>query len=484
MYGERNTCPEGATQCEDIGISYPIITRCSGVIRQDEENPSRYFCDTSKEPRAEPICLNGYVYIEQSPRYQSFCQKCPVYDPQRKRACYRDPDNKCKLCPDRYAKRCTKINSVIYMSDGDCLDGYKVYHKNTDSDRECVRCPAECEDCGNGKVPEKNVMKCDSCYHGYYLHKYECFQCMVNCKTCTNQQECTKCNNGFGLDSQNLCTVCPANCSACHFSDATERIICDACTSGYGLDKNASDVPCKPCPAHCIECFSPTATHCHKCDEHYAQEGRGCTRCAVLKPNCATCSKRNDKYACFACINGYILKNNITGVDAECIPVPSALSCLGHPVTDPPPRCNSESCVNGSSFTHDYRCEIRCYQCGKNPKFDNDGSFIDGHFYQLDLCKSFQTEPCSSGSCYGVQQWHGGELIGVIGGCLPHHDVNCTYSASDNDDFNKHDNGERYQCCNHTRCNDWLFDEDELDQAVNVKACLLVLVFAVTAIFL
>ena len=505
--GQCRLCAENCASCEDENICnvcenmyylstntcHPFPDNCAEV---HEGICMRCVSDSAAWSNGPPDCTTGCNLGDYYYDYYDGCYECP-FD--------------CKNC--QHGALCTE-----------CLTGYAwdMYQP------QCIACPSNCATCS---YDHTNSLVCDECFTGYAWDMYQpqCTECPSNCATCSYDHTnsfasfvCHECYAGYGINSasgncelcppgcrichevtgdcetdscikclecaennrqvEEQCTPCPKGCSSCHFNATTGRMHCDDCTSRYVLANDVDAVLCKRCPADCKICSS--LTECKVCDDHYALKDDECMHCTELKSNCATCQKSYGKsYECSACVDGYILKNNITGVDAKCIPIPHDLSCLGQPVIDPPPRCNVDSCVNSSTITPDYKCAIQCYHCGNNTKFDDDGSFDNGTFDSLEVCKKAQTEPCTTRSCYGVQQWEGGNLTGIIGGCLPFPEIPCDLDSSINEI--RSEILER-RCCG-DRCNSWLMDQrkwNKADKADNIKGCFLVPVFAIIAMFL
>ena len=56
--------------------------------------------------------------------------------------------------------------------------------------------------------------------------------CVGYCAACSNNEECTTCEAGYGLTDAKLCEKCPQNCKTCGASNE----VCDDCEDKFALD--------------------------------------------------------------------------------------------------------------------------------------------------------------------------------------------------------------------------------------------------------
>jgi hypothetical protein len=75
---------------------------------------------------------------------------------------------------------------------------------------------------------------CTSCINNIQIGKNRagiCSSCPTHCNICSDSDTCTSCNQGYGLDSNHLCTVsCPSNCNTCGPTG-----VCSSCIIGFGI---------------------------------------------------------------------------------------------------------------------------------------------------------------------------------------------------------------------------------------------------------
>ena len=52
------------------------------------------------------------------------------------------------------------------------------------------------------RYSEKNKSVCRICKPGFFIENGKCFDCGVNCKSCTSKDRCVSCWDGYGLNSK------------------------------------------------------------------------------------------------------------------------------------------------------------------------------------------------------------------------------------------------------------------------------------------
>ena len=241
-------------------------------------------------------------------------------------------NERCILCPNN-CKTCTSINECNHQCktgfwgskcelscekcEGICYEGICSHDCTTGlylQEKVCHKCPDNCISCRSGT-------DCDQCIAGYYgsICQYcreceqdedcfwnecyvectvgsyfnddvmECFQCPLNCISCTNDTFCLQCQPGFlGTACEHDCTPCPGYCSK-------ETGCYGQCKPGYYLNKTE----CVNCPTECLSCMNET--HCITC-----QDDRFGSRCQYPCRGCeTTCDK--DTGCTGLCSTGYFL---------------------------------------------------------------------------------------------------------------------------------------------------------------------------------
>ncbi len=183
-----------------------------------------------------------------------------------------------------------KLASSATSSSGGSSGGvtYKCSTLFPDSDGACMLCT---------KNPKKCIMCSKTCPSGEYKNVFEC-KC-ESCSTkhsdshCVNCDEnsCFGCSDGYSLDSNKKCIICPAG-SYC--IDGTVK----KCPIGTYSTGGATA---------CVPCSSGTMS----------QEGAtSCSSCSDIYANCLSC----DSSGCSACESGYKLVDGRCQSDSLCPP--------------------------------------------------------------------------------------------------------------------------------------------------------------------
>lgn len=120
-----------------------------------------------------------------------------------------------------------------------------------------------------------------------------CSDSILNCIECTSGPTCTRCVNGFFVNSTNQCQPCTQGCIAC---DPTG---CTQCAPTLSLDSSKNCICpittfyntvigiCDSCNVitGCAQCSSSTV--CDLCAVTYFKSGNICEFCQTSIPNCA-----------------------------------------------------------------------------------------------------------------------------------------------------------------------------------------------------
>lgn len=158
------------------------------------------------------------------------------------------------------------------------IQGYLCYPCNNGN---CYSCPSSCVIC------ESNGY-CKECMQGFYGET-----CTETCHSYCRNNTCGKfsglcetCENGYFLNTSNLCIQCPTNCLEC-----ISKIQCSKCRTGFLGDM---------CHEKCVNCKPGTACEkstgfCLECKDGLS--GESCnTKCS---PKCQSCERRKqDKCIC------------------------------------------------------------------------------------------------------------------------------------------------------------------------------------------
>ena len=265
-------------------------------------------------------------------------------------------DSDCMACPSGSPPTCIACDK----STGYYLEGNRCHHCAvgkgwfiSSSGNACLPCSKNCIECSDATSCNKCdpdalvkqylstkgcIENCDT-KNGMFISPSgnECGDCEVNCKECSDQFTCTKCDevNGFYLsagdclkcDIQNgkfiekgvtpqTCRDCLSGCKECSDSQAcsvcqpnhiksSDSKFCSLCDPvGNFVDKKANPVVCRPCLEGCQTCqdsascsackvtkFLDSAATPPVCRDCQAP----CLTCKETKENCLSC-RPNFKY--------------------------------------------------------------------------------------------------------------------------------------------------------------------------------------------
>ncbi|XP_060558052.1 scavenger receptor class F member 1-like [Ruditapes philippinarum] len=165
----------------------------------------------------------------------------------------------------------------------------------------------ECTCCKGGSQKCDSNRNCyDGCIDGYYGDKCTT-ECLENCKTCSNDYECTECKPGYYTNKCNLqcgkgclnntCSLVLGDCS-CKSTDFINFMgRCASCVAlKYGDECNNT------CPSNCGACTSDTKCSWCKNNVYY---GSFCQHRCSVGCDGQRCSKY-DGYCSTGCRHGYI----------------------------------------------------------------------------------------------------------------------------------------------------------------------------------
>ena len=144
---------------------------------------------------------------------------------------------------------------------------------NTTIPRFCQACNDTCENCTT------NAFKCTSCYAGFYLYNFSCYNpCPLQTYTNSNTT-CAPCFSlcyECGTISTN-CTVCDLNGTNLGFLFTTNNTCVKTCGPGFFDDTNNGTGPnvCTDCDPSCATC-KLNSTYCFSCNPNYFLLGNVC----------------------------------------------------------------------------------------------------------------------------------------------------------------------------------------------------------------
>ena len=141
---------------------------------------------------------------------------------------------------------CTKCDQTKYLKEGVCVDstectGATFPKANTGAGNRCVPCGDEAAGVADCKTCSKTetTLKCLTCSDPKKpsTDGTKCVTCAVtNCATCSADNICEVCTDGYRKNG-NTCEKCtPENCKAC----TNDAKICTECVAGYAPSADGS----------------------------------------------------------------------------------------------------------------------------------------------------------------------------------------------------------------------------------------------------
>lgn len=343
-----------------------------------------------------------------------------------------------------------------------------------------------------GRLPLGECL--DACFIGYYPNSLVCAECSPDCYTCAGAlaNQCKSCSNAavghelfqenslnsvtgqclsacfssyYAEAGQNVCVLCPENCTSCNSGSLSSCKTCKAtfvlqpnagtpgvgtcqkqCNDGYAL-VDLADVECDPCHGDCVRCAKPvnvydclscanaalfiqnrslsqpSAGECvSQCDEGYFVEGAFCKPCAE---HCKTCLDASHDQ-CRACFSSYVFQPNFN------------LSTEGYCTTN---------CIQG--YYNDNQICVSCYEnctACHNSSLSQCTSCLTGTTPKL-LLQPSNTSQTTTGFC--VSACHAGYALRAPSSLLCEQcDPSCALCAAADDSTQCtlcYDSGERVQ---------------------------------------
>lgn len=118
--------------------------------------------------------------------------------------------------------KCTKCVGALYtLSSGACV--------------LCSGVATGCGACTAGSVTD--AATCSSCAARYHGDGTNCASCVSNCAECSDGTTCTKCDNGYFINDNNVCAACNSGLAGPSGLGSTDCVLnqANACAVGFGL---------------------------------------------------------------------------------------------------------------------------------------------------------------------------------------------------------------------------------------------------------
>ncbi|CAD2212937.1 hypothetical protein, conserved [Angomonas deanei] len=287
---------------------------------------------------------------------------------------YHNHDGTCGDCYDGYSLQngaCITCVSGCKRCDtpGICVVCKAADHAVNNDGKACVTCNVancvtcsqndKCHACANGFTNVNgfciacSTVGCSECKKANVCSKCadtkavptldgkQCVTAVSNCEEYSNGG-CSKCKSGYSL-SGNQCVSCPiANCNMCSKSDQ-----CDSCNAVDSVKQETSEDG-KACVANIYKCTKYSSSGaCTECVTGYTSDatGKKCVECSV--DGCGRCDERN---VCVACKDKYTLSS-----ENKCIPgcdVENCFSCVT------PNQCSA--CRGGFALSNVTKACVTC----------------------------------------------------------------------------------------------------------------------------
>ncbi|XP_027028709.2 proprotein convertase subtilisin/kexin type 5 isoform X1 [Tachysurus fulvidraco] len=252
----------------------------------------------------------------------------------------------------------------------------------------CAECEGhelfQCTACGSDEDGRERFLyqgHCRAhCPREFYpdREQYTCLPCIANCEICVNGNICTKCREGYKVQS-GICLPVPCGVGEVHDPESGECIECETGCSTCSTDD----------PEYCNSCTDDYFLYRHQCRQHcpqrtYEESSRGV--CLSCPESCLDCRSET---LCLICQPGQFLHNGACVNECpqdmfgdargwRCQPCHSScLTCHGPGARDCDRckglnspiygRCPVISCPEGQYFdsgTRDCRyCDVSCRTC-------------------------------------------------------------------------------------------------------------------------
>ncbi|CAD8203433.1 unnamed protein product [Paramecium octaurelia] len=380
------------------------------------------------------------------------CQDCPdqYYQDHNDLFCYPCQDN-CQTCSNKQTcincvsnsfyldnSKCTQCSfpCLTCLSQTKCLSCVNDYYYYLKEHQNCVQCPAPCITCYYDQTA-----LCNSCIESYYLFNQQCYECPLFCKNncnfdrINNLVQCGQCQTGFYATQLSIpfeCKKCKDQCTSC-----TNEELCLECSQGYILNNGK----CQSCSQlYSNQCISCNNLFCLKCQNGYQLTNGNCIKdliidvpiCLVEKQyyntisnTCESCIQNciicNTSSTCVRCDESYYWKSQICVSckfpcntclsDQFCLTISNQLYYIDDAITDlnqinsfsckpPCKKCYSNEqcidCVDGLYFENNNcsQCDTTCKTCKNQSSFCT--SCNSGYLLLKNICYKCLDENCQN----------------------------------------------------------------------------------------
>ncbi|EAR90733.2 zinc finger lsd1 subclass family protein (macronuclear) [Tetrahymena thermophila SB210] len=269
------------------------------------------------------VCSQNYFLIDDK------CDQCAYpgtpskyftnYQKQTCDLCSTKFGTDCLECDQNSCTKCQPTNQYIYKNkcENQCGDGYYAnseYNCQPCLNNNCLTCdpnlPKNCLSCPTfGKILLQNNDCVIQCAEGFFQNQNICQLCPANCSNCKSSTQCLKCQDNFLIDvtqSQCIENKCPSG-----QYKGINTFGSNACFECSQLFFN-----CTECTQNsCQQCEMPLYLYNNTCndscpDNYYPDKNNNCQQCPISK-KCKTCNASN----CLSCFQNsqypYLDENGI-----------------------------------------------------------------------------------------------------------------------------------------------------------------------------
>ena len=327
--------------CENKGTT---SSQCKTLICDADKYPENHECKSCSGAISDCVtCNNARTCSGCQIGYDLVDGKCQLHDcgagkylDMSDGKCY-SCSNGCKSCTGPDA--CTECENAYNLESGYCIMKTCEAGMYLNSETgECLSCPATCTTCAT-VMTSSETPQCTSCAEGYkldeatatcvelncsdaeYVKGNECLPCsgtISNCLTCSGENTCTVCENGFTLQNGQCVGV--------------------DCAAGTYLNMSKNPATCDSCTSPCATC-SGSATSCTSCVDGYKLSGSSCVQKSCSEMGYST-----------SCPSGYDSTRETTGSDGQCYSCskPGDYCASDSECNDSTKKCVNNKCVKKS----------------------------------------------------------------------------------------------------------------------------------------
>ena len=370
--------------CENKGTT---SSQCKTLICDADKYPENHECKSCSGAISNCVtCNNARTCSGCQIGYDLVDGKCQLHDcgagkylDMSDGKCY-SCSNGCKSCTGPDA--CTECENAYNLESGYCIMKTCEAGMYLNSETgECLSCPATCTTCAT-VMSSSETPQCTSCAEGYkldeatatcvelncsdaeYVKGNECLPCsgtISNCLTCSGENTCTVCENGFTLQNGQCVGI--------------------DCGAGTYLNMSKNPATCDSCSSPCATCTG-SATSCTSCVDGYKLSGSSCVKKSCSEMGYST-----------SCPSGYDSTRETTGSDGQCYSCSKPGDyCSSNSDCGTYEKCVNNKCVKKSCSEMGYSTSC---PSGYNPKSETTGS--DGVCYSCSPISGW----CSSNSDCG-----------------------------------------------------------------------------------